>query len=69
MLELINRCLRTLDFRHVVCNVGELTEADIFVHGKSAANGEWKFLQEKLAKNLIISSISDCTSARLQHMP
>ena len=39
MLELINRCLRTLDFRHVVRHVGERTEAGIFVHRKGRAAG------------------------------
>ena len=55
VLELINRCLRTLGFRHVVCHVGERTEAGIFVHRKGRTNGEWKFLQEKLTK---ISSLA-----------
>ena len=50
------------------CHVSEGTEAGIFVHCKGRANGEWKFLQEKLTKNLI-GSIGDCTSTKLQHMP
>ena len=69
MLEFINRCLRTLDF----CHVGKRTEAGIFVHHKGRVNGEWEFLreflQEKLMKNLIIGSVGDHTSAKLQHMP
>ena len=65
VLESINRCLRTLEFRHVACHVGELTEAGAFVYSKGRANGEWKFLREKFKKNLIIGSVFECTSAKL----